>query len=250
MCGSPGGERYPDARLPPIRRRSTTGSTATPSSPPIRTVPTDRDGHAGYERPALAGRSGEGVRRGSGTGRQQGEAGRSGRQRTTKDRYGRLLRYVQVKKIDVGFELQLANLAKARYDSLDGFPWHPRERSYRMLGATLDRKAVCQWEKVAPLLLAGVGDDHDDEKSTRHLRHLLTTGRRRCVTCRRRRMKSGSRRPPRHRLRGCSSGNSGGDRQPEPTAEVPQQPLQRGGTGSPLPGGGQSCPPGGCWSRT
>ena len=165
-----------------------------------------------------------------------------------KDRYGRLLRYVQVKKIDVGFELQLANLAKARYDSLDGFPWHPRERSYRMLGANPDRKAVCQWEKVAPLLLAGVGDDHDDEKSRRHLRHLLThrakTVRHLSETVHEKRKRQAAKTQAarvQQRQQREENDNESDQRRYD------SNPYNDGGPGTPLPGGGQSCPPGGCW---
>jgi endonuclease YncB( thermonuclease family) len=47
-----------------------------------------------------------------------------------KDRFGRLLRYVQVGTTDVGYELIRAGYAIARYDSRDGYGPHPRERDY------------------------------------------------------------------------------------------------------------------------
>jgi hypothetical protein len=46
------------------------------------------------------------------------------------DRYGRLLRYVEAASVDVGFELIETGLAIARYDSRDGYGWHPRESAY------------------------------------------------------------------------------------------------------------------------
>jgi endonuclease YncB( thermonuclease family) len=47
-----------------------------------------------------------------------------------KDRFGRLLRYVEVGTTDVGYELIRAGYAIARYDSRDGYGPHPRERDY------------------------------------------------------------------------------------------------------------------------
>ena len=47
-----------------------------------------------------------------------------------KDRYGRLLRYVDVGPIDVGLRQIEKGSAIARYDSRDGYGFHPRERSY------------------------------------------------------------------------------------------------------------------------
>ena len=48
-----------------------------------------------------------------------------------KDRYGRSLRYVYVasKHIDVS-KSQIVKGSKARYDSTDGYQWHPRQSSY------------------------------------------------------------------------------------------------------------------------
>lgn len=47
-----------------------------------------------------------------------------------KDRYGRLLRYVDVGKTDAGLQQIKQGYAIARYDSRDGYGFHPRERSY------------------------------------------------------------------------------------------------------------------------
>jgi endonuclease YncB( thermonuclease family) len=47
-----------------------------------------------------------------------------------KDRYGRLLRFVNVGKRDAGLQQIKAGLAIARYDSRDGYGHHPREDRY------------------------------------------------------------------------------------------------------------------------
>lgn len=52
------------------------------------------------------------------------------------DRYGRLLRYVDIGDKDAGAVLIRRGLADARYDSLDGYQWHPREDKYRLADAT------------------------------------------------------------------------------------------------------------------
>lgn len=46
------------------------------------------------------------------------------------DRYGRLLRYVNRGRVDIG-KRQIHAGAVARYDSLDGYDRHPRQRLYR-----------------------------------------------------------------------------------------------------------------------
>lgn len=46
------------------------------------------------------------------------------------DRYGRLLRYVDVGTIDAGLSLIEDGWAIARYDSRDGYGRHPREQAY------------------------------------------------------------------------------------------------------------------------
>lgn len=52
------------------------------------------------------------------------------------DRYGRLLRYVdRTDGLDTGREQIAAGLAKARYDSRDGYGEHPREADYVALDA-------------------------------------------------------------------------------------------------------------------
>ena len=59
-----------------------------------------------------------------------------------RDRYGRLLVYVDLVGNDsdktvteVGYSLLLSSLAVARYDSVDGYQWHPREHLYRNTAA-------------------------------------------------------------------------------------------------------------------
>lgn len=47
-----------------------------------------------------------------------------------RDRYGRMLRYVEVGGVDVGLALIEKGLAVARYDSRDGYGRHPREAAY------------------------------------------------------------------------------------------------------------------------
>ncbi len=47
-----------------------------------------------------------------------------------RDRYDRLLRYVDVGTVDAGLELIKSGLAVARYDSRDGYDRHPREKRY------------------------------------------------------------------------------------------------------------------------
>jgi endonuclease YncB( thermonuclease family) len=52
-----------------------------------------------------------------------------------RDGYGRLLRYVRVDGRDTGLVLIRLGLATARYDSLDGYDWHPRQDRYRAADA-------------------------------------------------------------------------------------------------------------------
>ena len=46
------------------------------------------------------------------------------------DKYGRFLRYVNVDGYDVGLTLIRYGYAKARYDSRDGYGYHPYEDAY------------------------------------------------------------------------------------------------------------------------
>ena len=47
-----------------------------------------------------------------------------------RDRYGRLLRYVDRGSVDAGLQMIESGLAIARYDSRDGYGRHPREDRY------------------------------------------------------------------------------------------------------------------------
>lgn len=61
-----------------------------------------------------------------------------------RDKYQRNLRYVVRKstKVDIS-AMQIRNGARARYDRLDGYQWHPRQTKYRNLDdATADYQCV------------------------------------------------------------------------------------------------------------
>jgi endonuclease YncB( thermonuclease family) len=87
------------------------------------------------------------------------------------DRYGRLLRYVDVGGIDTGRTLIADGLAVARYDSRDGYGPHPREADYVSLdlgtppldgcGATTARTLV-----AAPPAAANTGGPAGSEPWT------------------------------------------------------------------------------------
>jgi len=59
------------------------------------------------------------------------------------DRYGRLLRYVNIGKMDAGLRQIKAGLAIARYDSRDGYGFHPREPLYIAADKRTPSKTVC-----------------------------------------------------------------------------------------------------------
>ncbi len=54
-----------------------------------------------------------------------------------KDKYGRLLRYLDVDGIDAGLDQITKGFAVARYDSRDGYGEHPRETEYVAADATV-----------------------------------------------------------------------------------------------------------------
>lgn len=61
-----------------------------------------------------------------------------------KDKYGRTLAYLQTADgRDVGKVLLRRGLAVARYDSLDGYPAHPKQSAYRRLDALHNRPGMC-----------------------------------------------------------------------------------------------------------
>ena len=47
-----------------------------------------------------------------------------------RDRYGRIIRYIDVDGLDAGLAQITGGFAIARYDSRDGYGWHPREDEY------------------------------------------------------------------------------------------------------------------------
>lgn len=63
--------------------------------------------------------------------------------RTDTDRYGRLLRYVEVDGVDVNLEMIRSGRAIARYDSRDGYGRHPREDLYVSTDATTPSTNNC-----------------------------------------------------------------------------------------------------------
>lgn len=74
-----------------------------------------------------------------------------------RDRYDRLLRYVSTTSgVDIGLAQLEAGNAVARYDSTDGYPWHPREAAYhaaQVASLSPDGGVVttsCQKAKAAP----------------------------------------------------------------------------------------------------
>lgn len=69
--------------------------------------------------------------------------------RDDRDRYGRLIRYVDVDGGDAGLELIEDGLAHARYDSRDGYGPHEREAEY--VAADAASEHMCEGEGSAPL---------------------------------------------------------------------------------------------------
>ncbi len=61
-----------------------------------------------------------------------------------RDRYGRTLAYLRTADgRDIGAVLLRRGLAVSRYDSMDGYPAHPRQASYRRLDAAHNRAGMC-----------------------------------------------------------------------------------------------------------
>lgn len=81
---------------------------------------------------------------------------RLGRSDEDRDRYGRLLRYVDVAGVDVGLRQIRSGLAIARYDSRDGYGFHPREPRYIAADRT-PRNFACPKPAPAPQPLVGGG---------------------------------------------------------------------------------------------
>lgn|GEM_PF-840299 len=65
-----------------------------------------------------------------------------------RDRYGRILRYLDVQGVDAGLELIRGGFAIARYDSRDGYGRHLREDTY--VGADAQAIHICAGAAPAP----------------------------------------------------------------------------------------------------
>ena len=81
---------------------------------------------------------------------------RLGRSDEDRDHYGRLLRYVDVGSTDAGLRLIRSGLAIARYDSRDGYGFHPRELRY-VAADKASRSLGCPKPAPAPQPLVGDG---------------------------------------------------------------------------------------------
>lgn len=95
------------------------------------------------------------------------------------DKYGRLLRYVDVVgggasassgTVDVGYSLLLSSLAEPRYDSQDGYQWHPREAAYRATGAKPAAGVACPVaaDKTAFVLASTLAATKGEDEYWRH----------------------------------------------------------------------------------
>lgn len=69
--------------------------------------------------------------------------------RDDRDRYGRILRYVDVGTVDAGLSLIEQGYAVARYDSRDGYGRHPREDTYVAADAASE-PSTCSAPRPAP----------------------------------------------------------------------------------------------------
>jgi endonuclease YncB( thermonuclease family) len=65
------------------------------------------------------------------------------------DRYGRLLRYVEVDGVDANFEMIIAGLAIARYDSRNGYGRHDREDQYVYADNATPSSLICDTPTTA-----------------------------------------------------------------------------------------------------
>jgi endonuclease YncB( thermonuclease family) len=108
-------------------------------------IDTPEVGQCGYDRASVA--LGRLV-----TGRQV----RLTRPEENRDRYGRLLRYVDVGGVDAGLRQIRSGLAIARYDSRDGYGFHPREPRY-IAADDATRNLSCPRPAPAPQPMVGGG---------------------------------------------------------------------------------------------
>lgn len=84
-----------------------------------------------------------------------GKAVRLGRSDEDRDQYGRLLRYVDVGKVDAGLRLIRSGLATARYDSRDGYGRHPREDRYIAADERTPERTCAPPPEPQPLVAPG-----------------------------------------------------------------------------------------------
>lgn len=67
-----------------------------------------------------------------------------------RDRYGRILAYVTTNEgWDIGTAMLRNGLAIARYDSRDGYDWHPKERKYHRLDARNGKITCSKYPKTS-----------------------------------------------------------------------------------------------------
>lgn len=86
------------------------------------------------------------------------------------DRYGRLLRYVDVGTTDAGLRPIKNGRAVARYDSRDGYGFHRREPLY--VAADQDSpRARCAEPAPAPSTVPPAATGADGAASRRHVHH-------------------------------------------------------------------------------
>ncbi|WP_167880498.1 thermonuclease family protein [Nocardioides guangzhouensis] len=74
------------------------------------------------------------------------------------DRYGRLLRYVDIGSVDAGLAQIKQGYAIARYDSRDGYGFHPREPIYIKADGG-SKQITCPKPKPQPLVGGGGGNN-------------------------------------------------------------------------------------------
>lgn len=67
---------------------------------------------------------------------------------TDRDRYGRLIRYVDVGEQDAGMGQIMGGFARARYDSRDGYGRHPRQDDY--VAADAATPSICAVSSTTP----------------------------------------------------------------------------------------------------
>lgn len=70
--------------------------------------------------------------------------------RTDTDRYGRLLRYIEIDGIDANLRMIQQGHAIARFDSLDGYGRHPRQDAYRSADAGTPPWGDCSASSESP----------------------------------------------------------------------------------------------------